>query len=347
MDAEVLVWSDGPLGRLRLNRPRAINALTPDMITTVSSALTQFSADPAITAIAIDGAGERGLCSGADVRAIRAMILDGGAEAAGAFWRSEYAMNSQIASLAKPYAAFMDGVVMGGGVGISTYGSIRVTTPRTRLAMPETGIGLFPDVGTMFTLSRAPGEIGTHMALTGAPVSGADAVVAGFADAVIEPGRWQDVLTALGQTPADAAAIDVARDRQRALAAADADTSPASPLAEADWISECYAGNDAAAILDRLRFHGDADARAAGELIASRSPLSVAVTLAALRSAADLPDLDAVLEQDLRIAQRFTEDSDFLEGVRALLVDKDNSPAWQHGHVSEVDPELVRDIIGG
>lgn len=343
MVSEALVWSDGPLGRIHLNRPRAINALTPAMITAVREALDEFSADPAITAIALDGEGERGLCSGADVRAIRSLILDEGVEVAGEFWRSEYAMNSQINDLDKPYAALMDGVVMGGGVGVSSYGSIRVTTPDTRLAMPETGIGLFPDVGTMFTLSRAPGELGTHMALTGAPVSGADAVIAGFADAVIDRSAWEDLLAALAQLPADTA-IDVARDR--ALEAAHAELSPGGTLAGAEWIAECYSGSDAAVIIDRLLSHPHPDAREAGELISTRSPLSVAVTLAALRKAATLPDLDAVLEQDLRIAERFTKDSDFLEGVRAVLVDKDNSPRWRHGHVGEVDAGLVESIIG-
>ncbi|HLS02774.1 MAG TPA: enoyl-CoA hydratase/isomerase family protein, partial [Beutenbergiaceae bacterium] len=184
---DTTTWTDGPLGRIQLNRPRTINALTPTMIAEIREAIHAFEHDPAITAIAVDGAGERGLCSGADVRAIREAILTKGNEAAGEFWRTEYAMNAEIHALTTPYAAFMDGIVMGGGVGVSTYGSIRVTTPRTRLAMPETGIGLFPDVGTMFTLSRAPGQLGTHMALTGLPVSGADAVIAGFADAVIDP----------------------------------------------------------------------------------------------------------------------------------------------------------------
>ena len=347
MGDEALIWTDGPLGRIHLNRPRAINALTPAMIDIVRTALDDFTADPAIVAIAIDGAGERGLCSGADVRAIRAEILERGAEAAAAFWRNEYAMNSQISALQKPYAALMDGIVMGGGVGISTYGSIRVTTPRTRLAMPETGIGLFPDVGTMFTLSRAPGELGTHMALTGAPVSGGDAVLAGFADAVIDPDRWEDLLEALRTTPTDANAVDAARDRERALGAAGADEEPPGRMAGSEWIAECYASDDAAEIIERLTTHEDPEARAAGELIASRSPLSVAVTLAALRRAATLPDLDAVLEQDLRIAQKFTQDSDFLEGVRAVLVDKDNSPRWRHRHVREVESDFVESIING
>lgn len=342
MDAETLVWTDGSLGRIRLNRPRPINALTPGMITAIDQAVDDFAADPNISAIAIDGAGERGLCSGADVRAIRELILEEGAEAAGAFWRTEYAMNAKINALPKPYAAFMDGITMGGGVGVSTYGSIRVTTTRTRLAMPETGIGLFPDIGAMYILSRAPQEFGTHMALTGAPVSGADAVLAGFADAMIDPTAWEGLVNTLAQG-ATGEAPETARER--VLDAVGAVRTPQADLLGAQWIAESYVGDDPAAIIDRLLGHSDPAAREAGELIASRSPLSVAVTLAALRRAAELPDLEAVLEQDLRLATRFTEDSDFLEGVRALLVDKDNAPVWRHSHVREVSGELVESFF--
>jgi|SRR5690625_2582936 len=335
---DALIWTDGRVGRIRLNRPRQINALTLPMVQAISAALAEFSADPGIRAIAIDGAGERGLCSGGDVRAVRQDILENGAEAAAAFWRTEYAMNAQIAALTKPYAAFMDGVVMGGGVGVSAYGSIRLTTPRTRLAMPETGIGLFPDVGTLYLLSRAPGELGTHMALTGEAVGGADAVAAGIADAVIDPEGWDRVLAALQATPAGE---PVAATRDRVLGAAGAQAAPAPELAGRVWIAECYAGEDPGAILDRLRAHPDPEARAAGDLLATRSPLSVAVTLAALRRAATLPSLEAVLDQDLQLVTHFMRDSDFLEGVRALLVDKDNSPIWQHDNVSQVSAERV------
>lgn len=343
MDPEVLITKDGSLGRIRLNRPRTINALTPNMITMVADALDDFSADPDILAVAIDGAGERGLCSGADVRAIRAQILEHGVEGAAGFWRTEYAMNSQIADLQKPYVAFMDGIVMGGGVGISTYGSIRVTTPRTRLAMPETGIGLFPDVGAMYTLSRAPKELGTHMALTGAPVSGQDAVIAGFADAVIDPEDWEPLLEAVRARASSGGIREEIRDL--ALADVGAVREVSGHLANEEWIAECYAGDDPAEIISRLTSHPNPDARAAGDLIESRSPLSVAVTLAALRKAASLPDLDAVLEQDLRLAMRFTQDSDFLEGVRAVLVDKDNNPHWRHRHVSEITPQIIASYL--
>jgi len=329
MGMETLTWTQGPIGRIRLNRPRAINALTPGMIATVRKAIADFESDPAISAIAIDGAGERGLCSGADVRAIREEILTHGPEAAGEFWRTEYAMNAEIHALSTPYAAFMDGVVMGGGVGISTYGSIRVTTSRTRLAMPETGIGLFPDVGTMFTLSRAPGQLGTHMALTGLPVSGADAVIAGFADAVVDPQSWEDLLEALSQ----------GATREEALATVGANTAPEGEIAGQDWMAECYQGDDAQTIIDRLRSHTHPDAQAAGEVIESRSPLSVVVTLKALRRAETLPTLDAVLDQDLTLAAAFTKDSDFLEGVRAVLVDKDNAPQWRHAGVDQVSAD--------
>lgn len=331
MESELITWRDGAIGRLRLNRPRAINALTPNMVEQTIAAVTEFAEDPTIAAIAIDGAGERGLCSGADVRAIRAAILEHGVAGAAEFWRSEYAMNAQIAALKKPYAAFMDGIVMGGGVGISTYGTVRVTTPRTRLAMPETGIGLFPDVGAMYTLSRAPQELGTHMALTGAPVNAAAAVFAGFADAVINPEDWEPLLDALREG-ANAA---------EALQAVNADRTPEPDRSELAWIAECYTGDDAGEIIDRLRNHDHPDANAAGQLIASRSPLSITVTLAALRRARNLPDLAAVLEQDLKLAMKFTEDSDFLEGVRAVLVDKDNNPSWRHGSVAEVSEQVI------
>lgn len=333
----VLTWQEGPIGRIRLNRPKAINALTPQAITAVSEAVRQYSDDPSISAIALDGAGERGLCSGADVRTIRAEILEHGVAGAADFWKTEYALNAYISNLEKPFAAFMDGIVMGGGVGLSTYGSIRVTTPRTKLAMPETGIGLFPDVGAMYYLSRAPREMGTHMALTGAPVSGGDAVIAGFADGLIAEDGWEDLLVTLAE---EATGSNKEQVRDAVLTRVGATTQPEGDLASAPWLG-AYAGDDPSRILQYLADSPHEAANQAGQLIASRSPLSVAVTLAALRRARDLPDLEAVLEQDLRLAMRFTQSSDFLEGVRAVLVDKDHSPRWRHSHVREVSAETI------
>ncbi|WP_154792196.1 3-hydroxyisobutyryl-CoA hydrolase [Occultella kanbiaonis] len=330
---EVLVAVEGSLGRLRLNRPRAINALTPGMICTLTNLLEDWAGDERITAVALEGAGDRGLCSGADVRAIRAGLLDGTLDAAG-FFRAEYALNALISDYPKPYVAFMDGIVMGGGIGVSAHGSLRLVTERTRIAMPETGIGLFPDVGSLFLLSRAPGELGTHCALTGSQAGGADAIAVGFADTLVDSGSWPTIVARL------ASGED--------LEATVGQNAPAAPsTAERGWIDRCYAGDDPVAILEALRGAPEPAAREAGDVLATRSPLSVAVTLAAIRGAAELGSVTEVLAQDLRVATAITAAPDFVEGVRAVLVDKDHQPRWQHASLSEVDGTAVRAMVAG
>src|SRR5690625_412069 len=328
---ELLVAQQGSLGRIRLNRPRPINALTPAMIEAIDAQLRIFAADQAITAVALDGAGERGLCSGADVRTIRDWMVTGEGDPAG-FWQQEYALNALIAEYPKPFVAFMDGIVMGGGIGLSAHGSLRLVTDRTQVAMPETGIGFFPDVGAMYYLSRSPGETGTHLALTGVSVTGADAIAVGLADALITPEDWPGLCArrAAGET----------------LDASVGATAPTSGLlAQRDWIDVCYAGEDPAAIEAALRTHTDPKARAAAGTLASRSPLSVAAALAALRRAAEMTSVAQVLDQDLRLGTAFMAGSDFVEGVRAVLVDKDNTPQWQHASLAEVEPERVQSLF--
>ena len=185
MTDEVLYAREGRLGRVLLNRPKAINALTASMVTSVLAQLQDWAQDDAILAVSIQGAGERGLCSGNDVRALREGLAQG-PEGATRFWSHVGAMIAAIDSYPKPFVAFMDGIVMGGGVGISAHGSLRLVTERSRVAMPETAIGFFPDVGVLFLLSRAPGQLGTHVALTGLPFGGADAIDCGLADALVE-----------------------------------------------------------------------------------------------------------------------------------------------------------------
>ena len=323
----VLVARQGSLGRIRLNRPRPINALTLPMIEAITDQLDEFASDETITAVALDGAGDRGLCSGADVREIREWMVTGRGEPE-RFWRMEYALNAMIAAYPKPYVAFMDGIVMGGGIGLSAHGSLRLVTERTIAAMPETGIGFFPDVGALYYLSRGPGEIGTHLALTGASMSGADAIALGLADALLTPEEWPAICARLadGQT-LDASVGDVAPD--------------SGLLAQRTWIDDCYAGNSAATIEAALRTHPAAEARAAAGTLSTRSPLSVAVTLAALRRAAGLSSVAQVLDQDLQLGAAFLPGSDFVEGVRALLVDKDNAPGWQHAALADVDRARV------
>ncbi|HIZ34470.1 MAG TPA: enoyl-CoA hydratase/isomerase family protein [Candidatus Ruania gallistercoris] len=328
---ELLVARQGGLGRLRLNRPGPINALTLAMIEAITHQLREFAEDESITAVALDGAGERGLCSGADVREIREWMVHGSGDPV-RFWRAEYALNAMIADYPKPYVAFMDGIVMGGGIGLSAHGSLRLVTERTRAAMPETGIGFFPDVGALYFLSRSPGQVGTHLALTGTSMTGADAIAAGLADSLIPAEQWPQLCARLAAGEEVDAAVG--------------ERAPTSGLlGQRHWIDPCYRGEDPAEIEAALCAYPAAEPRSAAETLRSRSPLSVAVALAALRRAESMDSVAEVLEQDLRLGMTFLPGSDFVEGVRALLVDKDNAPQWQYDSVAQVPPERVEALF--
>jgi enoyl-CoA hydratase len=337
---EVRYALDGPLGRARLERPGAINALNGPMVESLRAQLMAWAQDDAVAAVVLEGDGERGLCAGGDVRSLREHVLAGQEPEVVDFWRREYELNALIADYPTPFVARMDGIVMGGGIGLSAHGSLRLVSERTRLAMPETIIGFFPDVGALHLLARAPGETGTHLALTGTTVGGVEALTLGMADALVPTDRWPDVLDALRQDPGlDAAGVaEVVGDA--------AEDEPCWLEQHQGWIDECYAGDDAATILGRLRAHPAPEAREAAELIASRSPHSVAVTLEALRRAASLT-VQQVLAQDLHLGAAFAGHPDFAEGVRAQLVDKDRSPRWQHASVEDVPREQVLAAFAG
>ena len=327
MTDEVLYARNGCLGRIVLNRPEVINALTSQMVSSVLAQLEDWAQDDTVATVSIQGAGERGLCSGGDVRALRAVLIQGSAGAV-QFWAQEYRMNAAIGSYPKPFVAFMDGIVMGGGVGISAHGSLRLVTERSRVAMPETAIGYFPDVGSLFLLSRAPGEIGTHLAMTGVAMGGADAVTAGLADALVDSHDIPGLVARLA-----------------AGELLDADVGSASTVggreADRDWIDSCYAGNDPVEILRALRAHPAPAAQRCADVLQTRSPLAVAVALEAIRRARRMNTLAEVLDQDLMLGSALASSADFVEGVRALLVDRDNSPRWRHGSLNEVDPAEV------
>ena len=330
---EVLFTVDGRLGRVLLNRPRAINALTLEMIRALQVQLTAWSHDDSVDVVSLEGAGDRGLCAGGDVRAVREAHLAGTTGGVD-FWADEYALDAQIAEYPKPTIAVMDGIVMGGGLGLSMFASARWTTERSRVAMPETIIGFFPDVAASYLLARSPGETGTHVALTGRTVSGADAVHLGLADAVVDSGRIPDLLASV------AAGGAVEPRPHNAAGGMDSELATQQP-----WIDECYPGNDPAAILDRLRQHADPEARAAAQDIESRSPLSVAVTLEALRRAASASTVREVLETDTVVSANLLRRPDFVEGVRAQLVDKDRNPQWEHSSLVDVTRPEVLEIF--
>ena len=324
----VLLHRDGHVGRIVLNRPRALNALDLGMVRGIDRALDAWEHDPALRAVVISGAGERGLCAGGDVRAIRADVLAGGGAASRTFWREEYRLNARIARFgreAKPYVALMDGIVMGGGLGISAHGSVRVVTERSAVAMPETTIGFVPDVGGTYLLSRAPGELGTHLALTAAPVGAADAILCGLADAFVPAEDLPGLAAALAATEA----AEAVRDRSA--------TAPEGRLAEQrEWIDGCYAADTVEEIVERLLASGVQEAKEAAETIAGKSPTSLKVTLAALRRARELPTLAAVLEQEFRVSCAMLAGPDLVEGVRAQVVDKDRTPRWSPSALAEV-----------
>lgn len=305
MDDELLVEVVDGVGRIRLNRPRQINALTVPMMHTLSRVLDDFASDDRVVSVELTGAGERGLCAGADVRALRERVITGG-DVTG-FFATEYDVDLKIAAFGKPYRAIMTGITMGGGLGLSAHGSQRVVDASSRLAMPETQIGLFPDVFMTPLLARMPDEVGTHLALTGASVNATDAVRLGLADEVA------------GSAPEPDAGL------------------------RAGWLAECYAGDDASEILGRLADHPDPAARETAAELRLRCPLSVAVTLEAVRRAATVTSLPDLLPTELGLAVRLATGPDFAEGVRAQLVDRDRTPHWSHDRVEEVSrAEVLR-----
>ncbi|MGO4384511.1 enoyl-CoA hydratase/isomerase family protein [Specibacter sp. RAF43] len=326
---DVLIQRTGRLGHLVLNRPQAMNALNHGMVLAVAQALDAWEADDAVATVLISGAGERGLCAGGDIVEIYHDARTGG-NASAQFWRDEYHLNARIKRYAKPVVTLMDGVVLGGGVGISAHASHRVVTERSRVGMPETGIGFVPDVGGTYLLSRAPGELGTHVALTAGMVGGADAVAMGLADHYVDSAHLPALIAELAQRPASAA---IGRYGQ---------VPPDSPLSAARWwIDEVYAADDVATILDRLEGVGEPAAVKAAAAIRAKSPTALSVTLAALRRARVLESLEEVLNQELRVSLRALRWPDFAEGIRAQLVEKDRNPAWRPAALAGVSAEVV------
>ncbi len=331
---DVLFSHRGSLGHIVLNRPEALNAITHEMVTAIAAQLAEWAQDDAVATVAISGAGERGLCTGGDVTKIyESARWDG--TAAQRFWTDEYALNLAIARYPKPYVALMDGLVLGGGVGVSAHGSVRVVTETTMFGMPEVTIGFVPDVGGTYLLSRAPGELGTHLALTGSTGSGADAIALGFADHYVPSAALPALLVDLESLPAAKA---VARH---------AAPAPASPLlAERSWIDGAYAGDDVLTILDRLKNSGVDAARDAASLIRTKSPTSVCVTLEALRRARELGTLEEVLEQEFRVGVRVLKGTEIIEGIRAQVIDKDRKPRWSPPTFEQVSRRTVAEYFG-
>jgi enoyl-CoA hydratase len=329
---EVLIRREGRAGRITMNRPKALNALTHAMVGRIWDALLAWRGDPAVELILIDGAGERGLCAGGDVRSLYEGRTRGSVHAR-AFWRDEYRLNALIGRYPKPYVAFQDGIVMGGGIGLSGHARHRIVTERSQLAMPETGIGLIPDVGGTWLLAHAPGETGAYLGLTGESMGPADAIHARFADSFVPAAR----LPALAERLSDPKGGAVG-----SVIAGFAETAGVSGLAQrsAD-IDRVFSGTTVEAIIEELeKASGEWAAKAYGTL-AQKSPKSLKLTLAAVRGARRLASLDEALRVEYRLTVRLFEDGEFPEGVRALIIDKDRKPRWSPPNLAGVTDDLV------
>lgn len=326
MTASVRVECRGRLGRIELHRPDALNALNAAMVRRIADQLAAWRHDDAVGTVLLAGAGDRAFCAGGDIVSIYHDARRGGTASVD-FWRAEYALDAAIARYPKPVVALLHGLVLGGGVGLGAHARHRVVTESTSIGMPETAIGFVPDVGGTWLLSRAPGQTGTHLALTAGSVGPGDAIALGLADAFVPAVQWPALQAALAD---EAAEVVVARF---------ASTPPATEL-DRGWIDAAYAGDDLPAMLRRLDA-GPQPARDAADAIRRRSPTALTVTLAALRRAAALPSLEAALDQEFRVAVRTLGWPDLAEGIRARVIEKDRAPRWSPGTLDAVDPAVV------
>jgi enoyl-CoA hydratase len=336
VEPDLIVRREGAAGVLRLNRPKALNALTLDMTRDIARALDEFEADPAIGLVLIEGAGERGLCAGGDIRGLYESARVRG-DLGKIFWREEYILNARIATYPKPYVAYMDGFVMGGGVGLAAHASHRIVTEKTRMAMPEVGLGFFPDVGGTWLLSRAPGEIGTYLGLTGLPANGADAVYAGLADVLIESRNWPALREALIGLPS-VVTSDVVMAAIKHFQASDEEGALASRRPAIDQAFGKGSVEDIVAALER---DGSEFARTTLAALRDKSPRGLKVTLKLLRLARAATSLEECLVREYRAALEVFASNDFVEGVRAAIIDKDRQPKWQPPRIEDVSPEMI------
>lgn len=337
-EPEVLIRVEGRAGCITMNRPKALNALTLGMVREIRKALDQWARDPAVHLVLLDGAGDRALCAGGDVLSLYESRKDGSALAR-TFWREEYQLNALIHRYPKPFVAIQDGIVMGGGIGLSSHAAHRIVSERSMLAMPETGIGLIPDVGGTWLLSRSPGELGIYLGLTGARMNGSDAIQAGFAGTFAPSTALPELKAAL----IDAKGAPVL-DMLEALA--DEYAVPQSPLmALKPHIDRLFAAPTIEGILRELNTTTAEWAQKARADMLQKSPLALKAALAAIRQARHLPSLEAALNVEYRLCTRLYERGEFPEGVRALLIDKDKAPKWNPREVDDVAPAIVAELF--
>ncbi|MGD9866834.1 MAG: enoyl-CoA hydratase/isomerase family protein [Hyphomicrobiales bacterium] len=327
---EVLIRAVGRVGRITLARPKALNALSHGMVRSIGEALRRWRNEGGLDLIVIDAEGGRAFCAGGDIAALYESGVAGNFSDGRTFWAEEYEVNARIANCPIPYLAIMDGIVMGGGVGVSAHGSHRVVTERSMIAMPECGIGLIPDVGGTWLLSRAPGHLGEFLGLSGWRMTGADAVLAGFADVFVPSHRLDGLKARLEETGSVSALEEFGAE-------------PGVPPLEAhlDFVERHFSGPTALDCLRSLESDGSEMARKVAGMIRKGCPLSVACTFEMVRKARHLAKLEEALAREYRFTYRSMSEGQFLEGIRALIIDKDQKPDWRPARLEDVSPEMI------
>jgi enoyl-CoA hydratase len=331
-DADIRIETRGALGLATLTRPQALNALNDGMVDALAAALDRWIADDAVRAIAVRSGGGRAFSAGGDIRLMHDLGRAGRQAESLAFWHREYRLNTRISTCPKPYLALIDGIVMGGGVGISLHGALRLAGPDYLFAMPEVGIGFFPDVGATYALPRLPGATGMYLALTGARIRRADAVWLGLATHAVPAGSEAAILDALA-----------AGEAADAVAARFAEPAGPAPIAALkDRIDAYFSGGSLGEILERLEAAAGAEPFAAETLagMRTRSPTSMAIAFEQMQRGGML-DFAEAMRTEFRIVSRVAHGHDFYEGVRALLIDKDNAPRWEPATVAALDPAVI------
>jgi enoyl-CoA hydratase len=335
-EPDVIARREGSVGVIRLNRPKTINAMTLEMSLAIDAALDRFEADPAVALVLLEGAGERGLCAGGDIRGLYESSKAGG-DLGKMFWRQEYVMNARIAKFPKPYVAFMDGLVMGGGVGLSAHGRHRIVTEKTKLAMPEVGLGFFPEVGGTWLLSRSPGELGAYFGLTGQTMNGPDAIHARLADAVVPSDKLPALREVLTKVRLAATSQEI-----KTLIDGLATGETAGPVAALQPSIDVWFAHDRMEdIVAALQRDNSELAQATLKTLVEKSPRGMVVALKLLRLARVSSSLEECLVREYRAALEVFASDDFREGVRAAVIDKDRNPRWSPVRLEDVTPEMV------
>jgi len=333
MQADILIRIEGKAGRITLNRPKFLNAMTYEMCRAIEAALEDWRDDPDVALVVIDAAGEKAFCAGGDIQELYDTGMVGDFAFGQVFWSDEYRLNAKIAEYPKPYVALMQGFVMGGGVGISCHGSQRIVGETSQIAMPECGIGLVPDVGGSWLLARAPGRLGEYLGLTAARMGPGDAIYARFADIFVPQSDWPALISDLELT----GSVDVITEY--------ACGAPDSPMAAMQaQIDAGFAHWTLREIAQTLAVTHSDMAGAAQKAIGRNSPLSMAVTLEILRRLREHGDIRTALDLEYRYTFRAMERGDFLEGIRAAIIDKDRRPHWKHT-LENVAPDDVAALL--